>query len=106
MLTCFNLKPECSIEAFRQSVDGFYAHLKAIDLIHSSSPIGRRQSDTIMDTDQERNHEYFFTSSFRDRAQCDRAVAYIQQQTEPGQSIHKTVYSKIVDEIFICWEDI
>jgi hypothetical protein len=59
-----------------------------------------------MDTDRERNHEYFFIMSFRDRAQCDRAVDYIYRHAEPAEPIHKAVYLSIVDPIFICWEDL
>lgn len=106
MLTCFNLKPEISTDEFRQSIADFTAHLKNIELVHSTGPIGRRQSDTIMDTDSERDHEYYFIMSFRDRAQCDRAVEYVLPHEEPGESIHKAVYSKVKDQIFICWEDL
>ena len=60
MLTCFNLKPEFSMDDFRKSVTGFTKHMQDNDLAHSTGPIGRRQSDTIMDTDNERNHKFFF----------------------------------------------
>jgi len=59
-----------------------------------------------MDTDGERNHEYFFITTFRDRAQCDQAVDYILPHEEPGEAIHKAVYSKVADPVFICWEDL
>ena len=106
MLTCFNLQPEITIDEFRQAIADLTAHLKDSELVHSTGPIGRRQSDTIMDTDSERDHEYFFIMSFRDRAQCDRAVEYILPHGEPGESIHEAVYSKVADPIFICWEDL
>lgn len=106
MLTCFNLKPGISIDEFRQSLADLTAHLRDIELVHSTGPIGRRQRDTIMDTDSERDHEYYFIVSFRDRAQCDRAVEYILPHKEPAESIHKAVYSSVKDEIFICWEDL
>lgn len=106
MLTCFNLKPEISVDEFRQSLDDFTAHLKTADIIHSTGPVGRRQRDTIMDTDNERDHEYFFIMSFRDRAQCDRAVEYILPHKEPSDSIHNSMYAKVKDPIFICWEDL
>ena len=76
------------------------------ELIHSTGPVGRWQSDTIMDTDSERDQQFFFITSFRDRAQCDRAVRQIFAQREPGDSIHKAAYANIVDQIFICWEDL
>ena len=106
MLTCFNLNPEISIDQFCQSLADFSAHLKEIDLVHSTGPVGRRQSDTIMDTDTERDHEYYVIVSFRDRAQCDRAVEYVLPHKEPVESIHKAVYSTVKDPIFICWEDL
>ena len=106
MLTCFNLKPGITIEEFQQSVADFAAHLLDIDLIHSTGPVGRRKTDTIMDTDSERDHEYFFIISFRDREQCDRSADYILPHEEPGESIHHAVYSKVKDQIFICWEDL
>lgn len=106
MLTCFNLKPDYSIDEFRDSVANLTNHMRGVDLVHSSGPVGRRQSDTIMDTDTERHHEYFFIMSFRDREQCDNAVNYLLPHEEPGESIHKAVYSKVTDQIFICWEDL
>ncbi len=106
MLTCFNLKPEIAMDKFRHAIAEFTAHLKASEFIHSAGPIGRRQRDTIMDTDSERDHEFFFILSFRDREQCDRAVEHILPHEEPGESFHDAVYSKVVDQIFICWEDL
>ncbi len=106
MLSCFNLKPEVAMHNFQNAITEFTEHLKASELIHSAGPVGRRQRDTIMDTDNERDHEYFFILSFRDSEQCDRAVEYIIPHDEPGESIHNAVYSKVVDQIFICWEDL
>lgn len=94
------------MDDFRRSVMEFTKHMQTSDLVQSTGPVGRRQSDTIMDTDSERNHEYFFIMSFRDRAQCDQAVGYLLPHEEPGESIHKEVYSKVQDQIFICWEDL
>ncbi len=54
MLTCFDLKPEFSIEEFEQSLADYTEHMHKLDLIESNGPIGLRQSDTIMDTDDER----------------------------------------------------
>ncbi len=106
MLTCFNLKPESTLDDFRRAVSELTKHMQNNNLLHSTGPIGRRQRNTIMDTDSERNHEYFFIMSFRDRSQCDQAVAYLLPHEEPGESIHKAVYSKVKDQIFICWEDL
>ena len=106
MLTFFDLKPGKSIDEFRQSLVELTAHLSEIDLVHSAGRIGRRQHHEVMDTDDERDHEYFFSVSFRDRAQCDRAVAYVLRHEEPVESIHNAVYSRVQEPIFTCWEDL
>ena len=106
MLSCFNLKAGITIDDFRCALVDYTTHLQALDLVDSTGHIGRRQSDTIMDTDDERDHQYFVTMSFRDRAQCDRSVDYIKAHQQPGDSIHREVYSKVADPVFICWEDL
>lgn len=106
MLTCFDLKSEYSLDEFQESLDEYTNHMHSLDLVEDRSPIGLRQSDTIMDTDNERNHKYFMLMNFRDRTQSDKAVEYIKLHQEPGDSIHKEVYSKVQDLIFICWQDI
>jgi hypothetical protein len=106
MLTCFNLAAGASIGEFQQSLDALTEHLRALDLVESSGPIGRRHRHVIMDTDDERDHEYFFLMNFRNLAQCDAAVAYISPGDEPADAIHKAVYARIVDPVFICWEDL
>jgi hypothetical protein len=106
MLTCFNLEPEVSIGEFSRAVADFTTHLQAREFIHSTGPIGRRERHPIMDTDSERDHEYFVIMSFLDRAQCDRAVDYVLPHEEPAESLHNAVYSKVKDPIFICWEDL
>ena len=105
MLTCFDLRPGIELGDFRQALANYTAHLHELDLVESNSPVGRRQSDTILDTDSERNHQFFTTMTFRDRAQADAAVGYIKSHSEPSHSIHHNVYSKVQDQIFICWQD-
>ncbi len=105
MLTCFDLRPGIELGAFRQALADYTAHLQELDLVESSSPIGRRQADTILDTDGERDQQYFTIMTFQDRAQADAAVDYIKAHTEPGHSIHDAVYSKVQGQIFICWQD-
>ncbi len=105
MLSCFNLRPEIELGVFRKALEYYTAHLQGHDLVESNSPIGQRRSDTGMDTDGERHHQYFTTTTFRDRAQVDAAYDYIKAHTEPGHSIHHAVYSKVQDPVFICWQD-
>ena len=106
MLTTFDLKPGLSIDQFRQSLDKFTAHLREADLVQSTGPIGKRQRHEIMDTDSERNHEYYFIMSFQDRDQRDRAVEQVLRHEEPSESFHSAVYLSVHDPIFTCWADL
>ena len=105
MLTCFDLRPGVELGAFRQALVDYTAHLRELGLVESNSPIGRRQSDTILDTDGERDHQYFTIMTFQDRGQADAAVDFIKAHPELGHSIHHAVYSKVQEQIFICWQD-
>jgi len=106
MLTCFNLKPEVEIGEFRVAYMDFVEHMRSIDLVEGSGPIGLRQSNTNMDSDSERDHQYFVIMSFRDRAQVDAAYAKLVPHEEPEESAHAAVYSKVRNQIFICWQDL
>ena len=106
MLTCFDLKPGFNLEDFEQALDDYTDHMRELDLVIDRGPIGERVSDTILDTDNERAHSYFMLMNFRDRAQSDQAVEYILEHKEPGDSIHKSVYSRVDNLVFICWQDI
>lgn len=106
MLTCFNLKDGETIEGFRDAYAGFVAHMRQIGLVEGTGPIGERQKDTSMDTDDERDHAYFVIMSFRDRAQVDRALSLLYRHENPSDSAHARVHSKIRDQIFICWQDL
>ena len=106
MLTCFNLMPGIEIGAFRAAYRDFVEHMRGVDLVEGTGPIGLRQSDTKMDSDGERDHQYFVVMSFRDRAQVDAAYKKLSQHVDPEESAHEAVYSKVTDQIFICWQDI
>ena len=106
MLSCFNLEPGEDIQDFAAVYADFVGQMKAIGLIEGSGPIGQRQSDTPMDTDQERDHQYFTLMSFRDRAQADAAYAHIQRHVEPGDAAHDSVYRRVRNPVFICWRDL
>jgi len=106
MLTCFDLKPGIDLGAFRTAYLDFVAYMQSIDLVDSTGPIGQRQNDTRMDSDKERDHEYFVIMSFRDRPQVDAAYAKLVPHVEPAESAHKAVYSKVINQIFICWQDV
>jgi len=105
MLVCFDLKPQVSLGEFKDSISKFSKHLEELGLAAGVSPVGKRQSDTPLDTDKERAHQYFATMSFRDRAQANAAYDYLKQHIEPGHGIHRAVNSKAANPIFICWAD-
>ena len=106
MLTCFDLKPKHSIEEFQKSLAHYTDYMRELHLVEGHSSIGLRQSDTILDTDDERKQKYFMIMHFRDREQSDNAVAYIKNLEEPSKSLHTNTYSKTQNLIFISWEDI
>lgn len=106
MLTCFNLEPPTTVDEFSSKLAEFSAHMQGLGLLESTGAVGRRQRHPVMDTDDERDHEYFFIMSFADREQCDRAVEKIQAAKQPGDAIHKAVYANIRDPVFICWADV
>lgn len=106
MLSCFNLLPGEDVDTFRRDYDAFAAEMKKLGLLAASGPVGRRQSDTPMDTDEERDHAFFAIMSFRDRDQVDAAYAYIKRHVEPGASAHDSVYTRVDKPVFICWEDL
>ena len=105
MLCCFDLKTGIQLEDFQQAFEQFTLHLQAQDLVVSSTPVGVRQSDTILDTDSERSHQYFSIMSFADRKQSDAAVQHIAQFGMTPDSTHHIAYSMVEDPVFICWQD-
>ncbi len=106
MLTCFDLAPDVEIGAFRAAYSDFVTHLRSINLVAGTGPIGRHQSETPMDTDSERDHQYFVIMPFRDRAQVDVAYAQFLSRQEPTQSVHHKVQTMMQNPVFICWQDI
>ncbi|MGI9515030.1 MAG: hypothetical protein ACR2OL_19195 [Anderseniella sp.] len=105
MLCCFHLRPEFQLGDFRKAFAEFAVDLQRLDLVEASSPVGIRQSDTILDTDSERDHQYFSIMSFRDRGQADAAVAYIGKNGMSADATHHIAYSMVDDPVFICWQD-
>lgn len=106
MLSCFDLKPGEDIDTFRVGYEAFVSEMQKLDLVIDSGPIGARQSDTPMDTDDERDHDYFAVMSFRDRPQVDAAYAHIMEHIGPGDAAHDTIYTRVENPVFICWQDI
>ncbi|MEM9621326.1 MAG: DUF6614 family protein [Pseudomonadota bacterium] len=106
MLSYFDLKPGVSAADYAHSVAVLAEHLAAQDLIIRIGPLGRRQRNTILDTDDERLQSYFLMMYFRDKAQSDLAIDYIESLAEPGASLHQQMYNKIDNAMFVCWEDV
>lgn len=106
MLSCFDLEPGTTIGEFQESIVRFTALLQQRKAVESVGKIGRRQKHPIMDTDDERDHEYYLIMTFRDREQCDFAVSLITPHTEPEESVHNAVSAGIVNGLFVCWEDL
>ena len=105
MHTTFFLAPDTSIDEFRTSLGAFSTLMQELGLLESTGPVAERCKHPIMDTDEERDHPYFFQMSFRDREQCDAAVRHIQAMEQESQAIHKAVYANILDPVFSCWMD-
>jgi len=105
MLSCFDIRKESNLEEVRQALAAYMTHMQELDLVVGADPIGIRQSDTILDTDEERSQAYLLLMHFRDRAQSDDAVRHIESFQEPAASIHRELYSKLESLVFICWED-
>lgn len=105
MLSYFDLKEGCTFETFKAALDDYSQHMLDMDLIVGIDPVGIRHSDTILDTDDDRDQQYFFLMNFEDVAQSDRAVAHIESATEPAATIHIEMYALIKNARFICWRD-
>ena len=106
MLSCFDLKPGENIDDFSSAYRAFVEEMKQNDMVESTDPIGNRQRNAPMDTDDERDHEYFALMSFRDKAQVDAAYAHIMKHIEPGEKTHNSVYTRVQNPVFICWQDL
>ncbi len=106
MVGCFHLDSTSVIELIREDYQRYVSHLKSIDLIVKSGPIGRRHANTPMDTDKERDYEYFILMTFRNRAQMDAAYTHIQNKAEPAVDLHLQFMKNVKDPVFFCWEDI
>jgi len=105
MLSCFDLAEGVDLDSFRPGYAAFVEEMKDAGLTVSTGPIGRRQRDTPMDTDDERDHEYFVVMTFRDRAQVDAAYAHIERHVAPGDAEHRGVMAMVRNPVFICWQD-
>jgi len=105
MLSAFDLKPGEDEAAFGTAYAQFIADLEEADLIAIAGPLGTRVSDTPMDTDDGRAHTRFSVMSFRDRAQMNRAYAYLAHRRGAATGSHHDMYDRITNAVFLCWQD-
>ena len=80
--------------------------MKSAGLLESSGALGRRVSDTPMDTDDESAPEYYAVMSFRDREQLDSAYDYLSDADVRERSAHPTVHHTVANFVFTCWRDL
>ncbi len=106
MLSSFNLRAGESERSCQQAINEFDRCMREAKLLHSVGPLGKRVSNTPMDTDDDRALQYYFLSYFDTREQCDKAYDLIEQGVEPNKSIHQTMIRKVSDAVFTCWEEI
>ncbi|MCV2867613.1 hypothetical protein OEW28_03105 [Defluviimonas sp. WL0002] len=106
MHTIFNLKPGVAADAFQSALADFATHLCGNDLLLEVGTLGRRHRNPSLDTDKERDHEFFVTMTFSSRSQADNAVERIRACSEPLLALHRAVYGKVRDQVFTCFEDI
>ena len=84
MSTGFDLKPGVPIGDFARTISGLIEHLRELGLAHSCGPINARHRDIPLDTDNERDHQYFVMMTFKDRQQAEAARTYLIQHAELG----------------------
>jgi hypothetical protein len=106
MLSAFNLAAGVNVTELQQAKAQFFDMLQRAGLVECTGPLGLRQLHPVMDTDSARTQQYFFIMSFRDRKQCDQAVELIESHSEPCASIHQSLFRKIENSVFTCWEDL
>lgn len=105
MLSAFNLRRGHDVDEFAEVYASFVEELYEADLIIDAQPMGRRVSDTPMDTDEDRTHQFFTILTFRNRAHLDKAYAHIEDRMRTVTSEHLDMYSRTSDAIFTCWQD-
>ena len=103
--TSFDLAADVAINDYRATLNAFATLMQKKGLIVETGPVMERCLHPIMDTDEERGHQYFFVISFTDREQCDAAVRDIQAAHPESDPVHRAIYQDIIRPIFSCWAD-
>lgn len=55
---CINPESAIKIDEFRDAPSAYTAHPRSLDLVEWHGPIRRRQCNTIVDTDDERDYQF------------------------------------------------
>ena len=105
LLSAFDLRPGVAEQSFTEAYATFVQELYDADLIIDAHPMGRRVSDTPMDTDNERAHQFFTILTFRNRAHMDAAYAHIEARMRAVTGEHAAMYARTANQIFTCWQD-
>ncbi|MEO0369857.1 MAG: DUF6614 family protein [Pseudomonadota bacterium] len=105
LLSAFDLRRGTDAAQFAEAYRVFVQELYDADLIVDARPMGRRVSDTPMDTDEDRDHQFFTILTFRDRAHMDGAYAHIEARMRRATAEHAAMYARTANTIFTCWQD-
>jgi len=107
MLSRFDLKPGIDLKTFEQHYYDFVERAKKINIAISTDKIGRRISDTPMDTDAEDAQEFYVVMTFRDREQLNHAYEYMENADADPKAAksHNAVKSYVLNPVFTCWQE-
>jgi hypothetical protein len=100
MVSTFNLPPGTGLPGFSERYARFVAALRDEDLLVASSGVGRRVTDTPMDTDSGNPRCHATLITFRDRTQLDAAYARLTRDT----AAHHGVQALVAAGLFSCWD--
>jgi hypothetical protein len=101
----FNLAEGIRLEDYTAALQAFTVAMKSRNLLVDTGPILKRCQHPVMDTDDQRDHQFFFVMSFASRAQCDAAVQHILSADPDSDAAHRAIYQDIINPIFSCWEN-
>lgn len=101
----FDLAEGTSLAQYRAALAEFTAVMKSRNLLVDTGPILERCRHPIMDTDDERGHQYFYVITFSDLEQCNAAVKHIRAADPSTDPAHRAIYGNIIGPIFSCWVD-
>ncbi len=106
MLTSFDLKQGQTVADFSRDLDQYADLLMQHGLLLQCGPVGERQRQTILDTDDERHQQYYMLMNFVDKAQADRALAFIYDSSSDVTQIHRQLHVRAKNMVFTCWQDV